>query len=536
MLVAEHPFPTKSTAAAVAIASEVVDDSAPFYAPVASDLIDSLLGQYQQMRTRVVDVAKIVSGELYGGAMHYFLEGNRERGDRFYGSPASLFRVEGAIAALNASYWSKTLAMTDVLDCMPQKRRDEWNKMVTEMTTPDFTEEAVRPTISGLLSSRHQFMAERVDGIFRSLSHDHVTNVPEGFSKIMILNRVVDCYGFTNHTQAGHINDLRAVIAKFMGRDSPRWDNSSGIVQKAKNKPGKWVSLDGGAVQLKVFKKGTAHLLVHPDMAYRLNQVLAHLYPTAIPSQFRSKPKKQPKAYQLISHLLPFSVLKVLDDLRMDKDRRTLYLSNTSTHDKTSIAEATRVLESIGGVKAGGYQFKFDYDPGSVISEITSSGCIPDQKSHQYYSTPEIIGAVAVDMADIGDDDTFLEPSAGQGGLAALLPKDRTTCVEISALHCDILRARGFKTINADFLEWAKSAPRFSRILMNPPFSLGRAEAHVAAAADLVTSGGRLTAVLPASLKGKDILPGWDCDWSRVFSDEFEGTSVSVIIVSGVKP
>ena len=35
------------------------------------------------------------------------------------------------IAALNAAYWSKALAFTDVLDCMPQKRRDDWKNLDT---------------------------------------------------------------------------------------------------------------------------------------------------------------------------------------------------------------------------------------------------------------------------------------------------------------------------------------------------------------------------------------------------------------------
>ncbi|MCU9611849.1 DUF4942 domain-containing protein, partial [Escherichia coli] len=74
-----------------------------------------------------------------------------------------LFQVKGAIAALNSAYWSKTLALTDVLDLMPQKRRDEWNNTIREMKAPDFTEEAVRPTILELLNMRAQFLAERVD-------------------------------------------------------------------------------------------------------------------------------------------------------------------------------------------------------------------------------------------------------------------------------------------------------------------------------------------------------------------------------------
>ena len=36
------------------------------------------------------------------------------------------------------NYWDKALKLTDVLDCMPQARRDEWSKQIREMTAPEF--------------------------------------------------------------------------------------------------------------------------------------------------------------------------------------------------------------------------------------------------------------------------------------------------------------------------------------------------------------------------------------------------------------
>ncbi|MFD2271810.1 methyltransferase [Undibacterium arcticum] len=112
----------------------------------------------------------------------------------------------------------------------------------------------------------------------------------------------------------------------------------------------------------------------------------------------------------------------------------------------------------------------------------------------------------------------------------------RTRCIEISELHCKILAAKGFDVARADFIDWAaKTADRFDRIVMNPPFSDGRALTHLLAAAELVASGGRIVAVLPASLNGKDVLPGWCVTWSEVFEGEFAGTSVSVVILAGVR-
>lgn len=63
---------------------------------------------------------------------------------------------------------------------------------------------------------------------------------------------------------------------------------------------------------VRAYLKGTAHLEVHPEMAWRLNMILANLYPMAIPPQFRQKPKRAPKDFVLMDNPLPFAVLSQL--------------------------------------------------------------------------------------------------------------------------------------------------------------------------------------------------------------------------------
>lgn len=533
---------------------EVVDDEAEFFAPVASDLIDSLIGQYQDNRRRVEAVAAVVNGDEYARVIHYFLDGNasQERGrSTLEYSAAQLFELGGAIGALNSAYWSKALQMTDVLDVMPQKRRDEWHqqmkypegkkrdKYATEWEIeplPDFEESTVRDTLASLLAMRAQFLAERVDGIFRGLSGEHVTNAPEAFGKRMILARVLTYYGTSDHSTTGLINDLRCVVAKFMGRDEPKYYASARLVETLKNNWGQWVTIDGGALKIRLYKKGTAHMEVHPDMAWRLNQILAHLYPLAIPAEFRQKPKRRVKAFALMARPLPFAVLEILGDVRKRRgEGNTIYLSSSTIagSNKVAYAEAARVLESIGGVHDGRGTFNFDYWPGQVLDEIIVSGCIPDHKSHQFYPTPEGLAKRAVELADIEAGHVCLEPSAGTGGLAKFMPMDRTRCVEVSNLHHNILTAQGFDAVQADFLKWASlpGHPMFDRVVMNPPFSEGRWTAHVEAAAGMVKEGGRLVAILPTSAKGSGLLADWDVQWHGPFDNEFAGTTVSVVML-----
>ncbi|MFD2271385.1 DUF4942 domain-containing protein [Undibacterium arcticum] len=160
---------------------EIVDDTREFFAPVSSDVIDGLLAQYQQQRSHIDHIAGIAAGDM-GNAINWFIDGNRDRASHM---PAveRLFAPAGAIASLNSRYWSDTLALTDVYSAMPQARRDEWNKSISDKTTPEYTEDTVRSSLNGWLADRSKFFGERVDGIFRNLSGDHVTNCPQGFFK-----------------------------------------------------------------------------------------------------------------------------------------------------------------------------------------------------------------------------------------------------------------------------------------------------------------------------------------------------------------
>lgn len=526
----------------------ILTDEPEFFAPVSSDVIDGLVGQYDNMKSRIEHIAGAVDQD----AMRYFLDGNG--GNTRYSAPSveRLFEVKGAIAALNSAYWSKAIHLTDVLDYMPQKRRDEWHNSIRTNTCPDFQEETVRSTLESLLAMRSQFLAERVDGIFQGLSGEHVTNAPQGFGKRMIVAGVINNF-YSSSSKCGLINDLRCVVAKFMGRDEPKYLASEGLINALKGNWGKWVAVDGGAMRIRLYMKGTAHIEIHPDMAWRLNSILAHLYPRAIPAEFRVKPKRKPKEIELIQKPLPFAVIEVLaalkqahkmvkqgdyrNPVRHEKITNGLQYDHYGQIDKHIKSQVVGVIQSIGGVWCDDGWWQFDYNPWNVLNEIIASGCIPDHKSHQFYPTPETIAKIAVELAEIGDDHICLEPSAGIGGLADLMPKDRTICIEVSELHCSILKAKGFKVDQADFLSWKSPiAPlTFDRVILNPPFDRGQWQAHLEEAASMVSDGGRLVAILPTSAPNKTNLSGFNLEWHGPYDNQFSGTSISVIILVASK-
>lgn len=496
--------------------------------------LEALISSYQDERSGVEQISAYASDKH--GLFTYFISGN---GSKVYGgglNSVALFDLKGALASLNAHYWSKALALTDVLEVMSADKRNEWHTMISEDKTPDFDRETVVLTVQSLLLNRDQFFAEKVDAVFRSLSRNHVTNSPGGFSKRMILEWMLDRYGFMDHRRCEYIQDLRAVVAKLIGRETPCSQSTYQDLSRLSREGsyGQWIDLDGGAIRVKLFKKGTAHLEVHPEIAWRLNKVLAFLYPAAIPSELRTKPAKPPKDHVLREDLLPVDVLRAiassLEDSRYFKDHR-IYHSAPLKDDV--LKGFSQVMQYIGGVPSpmrNSLSWVFSYDPKEVLHEIARNGCLPEQVSHQYYATHEELAREVVDLAGVQEGEAVLEPSAGIGGLADFLPLDQTTCVEISDVHAAVLRAKGFDTHQKDFLRW-NPGRKFQKVVMNPPFSNGRAAEHLRHAAGMLADSGRLVAVLPASLVGKELVAGMKHTWGPRREGGFADTKVWVSLL-----
>lgn len=529
------------------------DGFGSFFAPVSFDAIDSLVMQYRAARMNIMKLESIVAAEDLGGVIQYFISGNCGRDEQLQRSiyVDKLFRSEGAIKALNAGYWSKLLGMTGVLEWMPQATRQKWLDQIKECDTPDFENDAVRATLEDLMLSREHHFGMMVAGIFENLSRTHVTNSPLGFQKRMILNYAISSYGYADHSTCGYISDLRKVIARFMGRDAPGWSSSNRLVEIAYRRHGKWCTIDGGALRIRVYLKGTAHLEVHPLIAYRLNQVLASVYPMAIAHEARRKPKRAAKEFALMERPLPFAVVEMLHAMERARyfegkgyDAKRILIPNAlefkfGERDKQVQARACEVLQMLGGVelRRGNHTYwQFDYDIEPVLEDVVMSGCVPDYKSYQFYPTQPRMAEAVMALANEGatEEMTWLEPQAGIGGIADFMPKERLTCVEVSGQHCRVLEQKGFAVIQGDFLEIAPSwDKRFDRICLNPPFANGRAVAHLEAAAGLVASGGRLVAILPLSLRGKALLDPalWKMNWFGPFDNQFANTSISVAIL-----
>lgn len=150
----------------------------------------------------------------------------------------------------------------------------------------------------------------------------------------------------------------------------------------------------------------------------------------AIPAKFRTRPKSKSKTFKLMDRPLPFAVLRLLEAGGVGRNEATgtweFSLSYSGKDEgKHAQRETERVLEAIGNVPSK-YGYKFDFNPTTVINSIRISGCIPDAAGYQFYPTPSTVAEAAYEMlGSDGQGDIYLEPSAGIGGLAGLLPAMR---------------------------------------------------------------------------------------------------------------
>ena len=466
-----------------------------------------------------------------------------------------------ALSSLKVDSWSEAFRLTGVQDVMCQEDRQKWNDALKSEDVPDFTPSIVMETLNGMLQSRGEIFARRVESVFKSLSRKHVTNPAHAFgSKLIIRYANIYSGGYisTDHSQIGYIHDLRYLVATFMGTEVPRFSSTYSFFNHLLDtkKFGEFYDFDLGAFSVKIHKNGSCHIKIHPDLAWRLNAILASLYGAALPEKFKNTASSYSSAAYIAFADSAISSECIIALEEMEYDR--IYDKDSFDHSykrvpnscvigyrgelpKATQKEIDHILTTCGGVvniESKAFKaYKFDYDfLATVRYDLISSRTIPESVSYQFYPTPQVLGQEVVDRAQIESHHSVLEPEAGNGDMADLIPSKNLTCVELCELRVNILKAKGHITHKADFLEWSKDHHgEFDRILSNPPYRKNQALRHVQASFDCLKPGGIMTAILPPTLKDKIKLDNSIVIWSDSIPKAFKNTGITVRIVTIIK-
>jgi 2-polyprenyl-3-methyl-5-hydroxy-6-metoxy-1,4-benzoquinol methylase len=164
-----------------------------------------------------------------------------------------------------------------------------------------------------------------------------------------------------------------------------------------------------------------------------------------------------------------------------------------------------------------------------------------------FFPTPRPVIDMMLDYAwEIQDSYRVLEPSAGKGDICDFVRERNKFCkihaIEINHSLCDILKAKGYETTQADFLTVpvpGNDAAKYDVVLMNPPFERGQDADHVRHAWEMLKPGGRLVSVISKGVmhrmdnKSKNF-QRWLNDRDAVMEDLPDGSFKSGFVQTGV--
>lgn len=469
---------------------------------------------------------------------------------------------------LSQKYWHKAFDISQAKNVMPSERISEWNEQIQNGELPEFNIENVFSTVFEFFTGRRKYMAEKADGILKSLSSNHKTNMSDQITeKFIFEDMVFPRSQQVNIKMAEKINDLRSLIRQIRGLDEYSSISSSLMIKHFYfNNTGEWNYIDGNAFRLKIYKKGTAHIELHPEIVEEMSILLSELYPMQISNKKEfTKRKKEFKNYELRKDMISYQVCEIItkkitqycnpfyeydfcrkieDGVQKCKDINNIMALSVCNFEfegesYNSIPKELIDIFPLLGIKERKYAhftwFSADYNAIPVLRKIAYQGWIDDYKSYQFYPTKKDLADKLIDYASFETgEEKVLEPSAGQGGLCSVIPvnKENIDCVEISEINKLILTSKGYNIVANEFLSFSqKTKKRYDRIVMNPPFSKGRAKLHVEQAFKLLNENGNVSAIVPASFKDKIIIEGEKHTYSEIFTDNFDNTSVSVVIV-----
>lgn len=185
---------------------------------------------------------------------------------------------------LEASHWNQVFAISELSSVMPANEKTKWYDQIEKKQFPEFNKENIQSTFLSLFSKKDDFFADKIAGLFSSLSAKHITNNGIEFGEKFIITNVTDNYRFTNSRKVDLIHDLRDIIYQIKFNRSPDYKSTRETIELINNEKnyGTWFSVDGGLWRIKLFKNGSAHFEISEDLTIALNKCLSRKFPNII--------------------------------------------------------------------------------------------------------------------------------------------------------------------------------------------------------------------------------------------------------------
>lgn len=149
--------------------------------------------------------------------------------------------------------------------------------------------------------------------------------------------------------------------------------------------------------------------------------------------------------------------------------------------------------------------FIFNEDAQAIKDRLVGGEAIDDKKKFQFFPTPRILAEKLVELAELNESHTVLEPSAGQGAIANLIKRDKygsraCTVIELMDQNIKALQRQGYFVHEGDFLSYnPEGLGKFDRIVANPPFTKNQDIDHIRHMYRFLKEGGRLVSMASKS-------------------------------------
>lgn len=173
--------------------------------------------------------------------------------------------------------------------------------------------------------------------------------------------------------------------------------------------------------------------------------------------------------------------------------------------DRETYLEVKKALELIGGKWKGGKTqgFVFQEDPSEYLQQIAQGEKRNLKQEFQFFATPDELADRMVQLADIQEWQSVLEPSAGQGAIIKAIlrahPDKVVYCYEAMDLNKSFLeKIPNARVLGSDFLQH-DTKEKYDVIIANPPFNKSQDIDHIYKMFECLREGGKLVTIASPS-------------------------------------